>query len=363
MDGIEKVYGIAAIRGTTGALRGHPGGRRPDALQEVLFSTWPWARTPSWLRLARRAASQNPIRRPSWAASAAAQGRMDVRPGRAAPGGDRDGESFNEMLTERTRAEETLAQEKERAEVTLASIGDAVITTDEQGMVTYLNPVAEQLTGWPTVQAHGLPLFSIIKLVDGATGKPLQPTLEQALVSGYLVSVDDNTLLVNRHGQKYAVADCAAPIRDRQARLIGTVLVFRDISKAQELSRKLFWQASHDALTGLFNRAEFEKRLSQAMESAKQSSLQHALLYLDLDQFKIVNDTCAVAGDELLRHLTGFCWSRCGTTTPWPVWAVTNSACCWKTARWTRPCASRTHSGNPSRTSVSPGRGRPSTSA
>ena len=188
---------------------------------------------------------RTPIRRLSWAASAAAQGRMGVR---VPQGGPQEviemGESFNEMLTERARAEETLAQEKERAEVTLASIGDAVITTDEQGKVTYLNPVAEQLTGWPTVQAHGRALFGVIKLVDSATGVPLEKTLEQAIVSGYLVSVGDNTLLVNRHGQKYAVADCAAPIRDRQARLIGTVLVFRDISETQELSRKLFWQAA-----------------------------------------------------------------------------------------------------------------------
>lgn len=312
MDGVEKVYGIAAIRGTDWRLyAGIPVAVILTPLQEVMFHNLALgaaiAVLAAALALYLGGLIRTPIRRLSWAASAAAQGRMGAR---VPQGGPQEvielGESFNEMLTERARAEETLALEKERAEVTLASIGDAVITTDEQGKVTYLNPVAEQLTGWPTVQAHGLPLFSVLKLVDSATGKPLQLSLEQAIVSGYLVSVDDNTLLVNRHGQKYAVADCAAPIRDRQARLIGTVLVFRDISKTQELSRKLFWQASHDAMTGLFNRAEFEKRLSQAMESAKQSSLQHALLYLDLDQFKIVNDTCGhVAGDELLRHLTG----------------------------------------------------------
>jgi diguanylate cyclase (GGDEF)-like protein/PAS domain S-box-containing protein len=311
MDGVEKVYGIAAIRGTDWRLyAGIPVAVVLTSLQEVLLHNLALgaaiAILAAALALYLGGLIRTPIRRLSWAAGAAARGRMDVRVPQSGPLEVAElGASFNEMLTERARAEEILAGEKERAEVTLASIGDAVITTDEQGKVTYLNPVAEQLTGWPMAQAHGQPLFSVLKLVDSATGQPLQQTLEQAIVSGYLVSLDDNALLLNRHGREYAVADCAAPIRDRQSRLIGTVLVFRDITKTQELSRKLSWQASHDALTGLFNRAEFEKRLSRAMESAKQSSLQHALLYLDLDQFKIVNDTCGhVAGDELLRHLT-----------------------------------------------------------
>jgi diguanylate cyclase (GGDEF)-like protein/PAS domain S-box-containing protein len=310
MDGVEKVYGIAAIRGTNWHLyAGIPVAVILTPVQQALFHNLMLGAAIAALAAALAfymgGRIRNPIRLLSRAARAAALGRMDVRvPQRGPKEVIEMGARFNEMLAARASAEQALAEEKERAEVTLASIGDAVITTDEQGKVNYLNPVAEQLTGWTALQANGLPLFNVLKLQNSVTGEPIERSLGQAIETGYLVSVADNTVLVNRHGQEFAVADCAAPIRDSQARLIGMVLVFRDISKARDLSNKLSWQASHDALTGLFNRVEFEVQLSQAMDTAKQDSLKHALLYLDLDQFKIVNDTCGhVAGDELLRHL------------------------------------------------------------
>jgi diguanylate cyclase (GGDEF)-like protein/PAS domain S-box-containing protein len=311
MDGVEKLYGIAHVRGTNWSLyAGIPVSAVITPEVEVLTHNLGLGAAivllASVLALYLSGLIRKPIGALSWAASAASQGRMDVRVPQRGPAEVVEvGQRFNQMLAARSQALEALAEEKERAEVTLASIGDAVITTDAHGMVTYLNPVAEQLTGWSSAQAHGLPLFSVLKLVDDATGEPVHRTLEEAIRTGYLVSIDDTTMLINRHGEEYAVADCAAPIRDRDANLLGTVLVFRDISKAQELSRKLSWQASHDALTGLYNRNEFEIRLAHAIQTAKQTALHHALLYLDLDQFKIVNDTCGhVAGDELLRHLT-----------------------------------------------------------
>ena len=310
MDGVEKLYGVAAIHGTRWHLyAGIPAAVVLTPVEDLLLRNLALGAAIAILALGLAlylgGLIRNPIRRLSWAAGAAAEGRMDVRVPQHGPQEVVEmGMRFNEMLEARSRAEQALAEEKERAEVTLSSIGDAVITTDEQGMVTYLNPVAEQLTGWPTIQARGLPLFKIMRLVDTMSGTLVQKTLQQAIEDGYLVSVDDSTTLVNRHGQEYAIADCAAPIRDLQGTLVGTVLVFRDISKARELSHKLSWQATHDALTGLFNRTEFEHRLSHAVEEAKEMTQQHALLYLDLDQFKVVNDTCGhVAGDELLRHL------------------------------------------------------------
>lgn len=242
---------------------------------------------------------RDPIRKLSQISIATAQGLTEFRPLRTGPREVIEvGESINVTV-------QALADEKERVEVTLASIGDAVITTDGEGRVTYLNPVAEQMTGWNLSQAHGLPLFSVAKFIDTISGQPLRKTLEQAIEEGYLVNVNENTVLVNRHGQEFAVADCAAPIRDREGKLVGTVLVFRDITLAQELTRKLSWQATHDVLTGLYNRTEFERRLQESIKSAKRDELQHAMLYLDLDQFKIVNDSCGhAAGDELLKHLT-----------------------------------------------------------
>jgi diguanylate cyclase (GGDEF)-like protein/PAS domain S-box-containing protein len=317
MDGVEKLYGIAAIRGTGWRLYvGIPTAVVLTPLENMLLRNLVLGAAIAILAVAFALylgrLIRTPIRRLSWAARCAAEGRMDVRVPQHGPQEVVEvGARFNEMLAARARAEAALAEEKERAEVTLASIGEAVVTTDDQGRVTYLNPVAERLTGWPAVQARGQPLLSIMRLIDSTSGESPQKALEQAIEMGYLVSVGDNTQLINRQGQEYAVAGCVAPIRDRQGTPVGAVLVFRDISKAHELSRKLSWQATHDALTGLFNRAEFERRLSLAMDTAKQDSLQHALLYLDLDQFKIVNDTCGhLAGDELLRHLTALLLER-----------------------------------------------------
>ena len=311
MDGFEKLYGAAPIRDTTWYLyAGIPVDVLFTPSHELLYRNLALGATALILAMALAlylsGLIRNPIRRLSEIAIASAEERAEFSPPDVGPLEVIEvGQCFKMMLLSREKAVEALAEEKERAEVTLASIGDAVITTDAGGKVTYLNPVAEQLTGWNLSQAHGLPLFNVANFIDTATGQPLQKTLQEAIEEGYLVNVNDNAVLVNRHGQEYAVADCAAPIRDRQGELVGTVLVFRDITKAKELARKLSWQATHDVLTGLYNRTDFERRLAEAIMSAKDDGLQHAMLYFDLDQFKIVNDTCGhAAGDELLRHLT-----------------------------------------------------------
>ncbi|WP_341528330.1 EAL domain-containing protein [Nostoc sp. UHCC 0302] len=212
---------------------------------------------------------------------------------------------------ERKQAQEALFQEKELAQVTLQSIGDAVITTDAQGLVQYLNPIAEKLTGWSQSEAQGLSLSEVFQIVNETTREPVANPLEKALREGHTVGLANHTILIARNGDEFAIDDSAAPIRASNGQIIGAVMVFHDVSHTRSLSRQLSWHASHDALTGLVNRREFEHHLEQAIKDAKMHNEQHALCYLDLDQFKIVNDTCGhLAGDELLRQVTALFQSQ-----------------------------------------------------
>jgi diguanylate cyclase (GGDEF)-like protein/PAS domain S-box-containing protein len=215
-------------------------------------------------------------------------------------------------ITERKKAETAVFQAKERAQVTLQSIGDAVITTDSEGRIDYMNPVAESLTGWENREAQTQLIGNVLTVVDEATREATESPVMRCLREGQMLGLSEHTVLVNRRGQELAIQDSAAPIRDRAGNLIGAVMVFHDVSKERRLHRALHYQASHDALTGLINRREFENRLTAAVENARQDADgRHALLYLDLDQFKLVNDTCGhPAGDQLLKQITGVLQSR-----------------------------------------------------
>jgi len=220
--------------------------------------------------------------------------------------------AFDGMITslqqheiEREESKAILFTEKERAQVTLESIADAVITTDKLGNIEYMNPVAEELTGWSKAEAEGLPSTQVFKIIDGFTREPVPNPVQIVLTQQSQVDLTKDTVLLCRDGTEYAVEDSAAPIRDRDGEIIGVVLVFHDVSDSRQLAIQLSHQAAHDPLTGLFNRREFERRLGLALETLALQPKQHALLYLDLDQFKIVNDTCGhSAGDELLRQIT-----------------------------------------------------------
>ena len=215
-------------------------------------------------------------------------------------------------ITERKRAETAVFQAKERAQVTLQSIGDAVITTDSQGRIDYMNPVAESLTGWENREAQNQLIGEVLTVVDESSREPGESPVMRCLREGQVLGLAQHTVLVSRRGQEIAIQDSAAPIRDRAGNLIGAVMVFHDISKERRLHRALHYQASHDALTGLINRREFENRLTAAVDSVREDAdCRHALLYLDLDQFKLVNDTCGhPAGDQLLKQITGVLQSR-----------------------------------------------------
>ncbi|MEM7432278.1 MAG: EAL domain-containing protein [Pseudomonadota bacterium] len=208
-------------------------------------------------------------------------------------------------ITDRKRAETRIFEEKERAQVTLQSIGDGVITTDADGNVDYINPVAQDLTGYDMRNARGRPIGDIITIINEHTRATVENPVTRCLREGRVITLEDNSILINSKSEEIPIQDSAAPIRDRIGNVIGSVMVFHDVSKETRLFRQLSYQASHDSLTDLINRREFENRLVTALDQLRGNPDRlHALLYLDIDQFKVVNDTFGhAAGDALLKQL------------------------------------------------------------
>lgn len=207
-------------------------------------------------------------------------------------------------VTERKLFEDALFKEKESAQITLQSIGDGVITTDSNCRIEYLNPVAEQLTGWRIEHAQGRLIDEIFRSFHEETCEPLENPLAVAIRRTRAIKSVRPTLLIRRDGNELYIESCASPIRDHKGAVSGGVLVFHDVSESRELNRKLSYHASHDILTGLVNRREFEARLERALKSARAREASYALCHIDLDQFKIINDNCGhSAGDALLGQV------------------------------------------------------------
>ncbi|WP_375183996.1 EAL domain-containing protein [Aquabacterium sp.] len=212
----------------------------------------------------------------------------------------------NYDITERKRMERELAEKHELLRVTLLSIGDAVITTDAQGRVQWLNPVAERMTAWSTESARGLPLAQVFEIVDEHTRLPAPCPVTRCLGERDVIAPCQHTLLLSRDGSEYGIEESAAPIRDDDdGTVLGVVLVFHDVTEQRRMGREMRFRATHDELTGLINRGEFERRLAHTLEKAHADHTRHAMMYIDLDQFKLVNDACGHAmGDQLLCQVT-----------------------------------------------------------
>ena len=202
--------------------------------------------------------------------------------------------------------EEALFEEKERAQVTLDSIGDAVLTTDLGGRVTYLNLVAEAMTGWSRDEALGRPLSEVFRIIDGATRRAAPNPAQHAIEENRTVGLAADSVLIRRDGSESAIEDSAAPIHNRDGRVSGAVIVFHDVSESRAMVRKMAHLAHHDFLTGLPNRVLLTERLAQAIGLARRRCRQVALLFLDLDYFKHINDSLGHAvGDQLLQSVAG----------------------------------------------------------
>ncbi|MGI9321191.1 MAG: diguanylate cyclase domain-containing protein, partial [Thiogranum sp.] len=169
-----------------------------------------------------------------------------------------------------------------------------------------MNPVSETVTAWSHEEAQGYPLTEILPLIDETTRHRIESPADISLRSGKGATHTEQCVLINRNGQEFNIENSAAPIFDRDSNIIGTVLVFHDVTRERRMAHQMTWQATHDNLTGLANRNEFSDRLANLLASMRGNSRQaHALLYLDLDQFKVVNDTCGhIAGDQMLKQLS-----------------------------------------------------------
>jgi diguanylate cyclase (GGDEF)-like protein/PAS domain S-box-containing protein len=206
---------------------------------------------------------------------------------------------------------EALRREQERAIATLAAIGDGVIRTDSQGRIDYLNPAAEELTGWSIERARGRQAADVFRLIDEVTREPLPDPVTRCIGECRIIHSTEHALLLGAGDREYSVHDSAAPIHDPAGRPLGVVLVFKDVTELRGMEREMVYLASHDSLTGLINRREFEARLARAIVSARLEQREHALLYLDLDEFKVVNDTCGhLVGDDMLKQVTALLRSR-----------------------------------------------------
>ncbi len=206
---------------------------------------------------------------------------------------------------EHIKQNELLSREKMQAEITLQSIGEGVISTDQFGHIVYMNPVAEIYTGRNADDIKGKHLSLVLNLVDEATHVKLANPIEQCIENNTIINNTDNSILVRRDGLEYAIDYSATPIKNGKDAITGSVMIFRDVTEKRSMEKNLSWQAKHDPLTGLINRREFDERLNKIILNPDKSNREHAICYIDLDRFKLVNDSCGhQAGDELLKKIS-----------------------------------------------------------
>jgi diguanylate cyclase (GGDEF)-like protein/PAS domain S-box-containing protein len=254
-----------------------------------------------------------PVRRLTDAVDAIKNGHLDQRLVEAASGElGRLEQGINAMTValqqskqqERKLAEDLLYQERSRARVTLEAIGEGVLSTDARGTVVYMNPAAERYTGWSAEDALGMALNDILVICDEEAAEPKPYPIGACLDHGNTLREDHYRYLLKRNGERVPIRDTAAPIRDQDGSIAGAVIVLHDVTELQHTTTRIAYLASHDPLTGLLNRSEFETQLETLLHSAAADSTEHALCFVDLDHFKDINDTWGhQAGDEVLREV------------------------------------------------------------
>ena len=213
--------------------------------------------------------------------------------------------AFVRDITARKNMEEALFVEKERAQVTLNSIGDAVACTDISGNITFLNLVAEKMTGWSHKEAEGRPMADVLEILDATSRKANSNRMGQAIDENRIVHLPSNSILVRQDGLEIPIEDSVAPIHDRKGQATGAVIVFRDVSAARAMALQLAHSAEHDVLTGLPNRALLNDRVNQSIILASRHMKKVGVLFLDLDGFKHINDSLGhLTGDKLLQSIT-----------------------------------------------------------
>lgn len=208
-------------------------------------------------------------------------------------------------ITQRKKAEQILFEEKNKFQVTLESIMDGVVTVDKLQRISYINPDAVRLSGYSKEEAVGKPVSEIIRILNPSSKNKPDNIVQTCLQHGRVITFNDNMFLYHKDGYVTTIKQVVAPMFDHNKEVIGAVVVLHDVSESHQLAQKLSYQASHDSLTGLINRREFEIRLEQFIDRTRTDRSQHVMLYIDMDNFKIINDTCGhVAGDQLLRQIS-----------------------------------------------------------
>lgn len=202
-------------------------------------------------------------------------------------------------------AQMALADMQSRAQVTLASIGDGVITTNAEGLIVYLNPVAEILTGWSSDDAKNLPLRHIFDTYHEYSKAPIINPIDRCLRQKRTIESNSNILLRNRHDNELLIELSASPIRDKENNIVGAVMVFRDNTESRKMEQQLSFHASHDYLTGLHNREMLDKDIVNILSEVQNTNSKHTLCHLNLNHFKLINDSCGhAAGDQLLQDVS-----------------------------------------------------------
>jgi diguanylate cyclase (GGDEF)-like protein/PAS domain S-box-containing protein len=202
----------------------------------------------------------------------------------------------------RKAREVAVFDDNERSRVTLASIGDAVLSTDSSWLVTFINPIAEKLLGWTCAQAVGRHVSEVFQVLDGITRERIEPQMEIAIQKGRTIILPSNCVLVRRDGQELHIEDSAAPIHDLSGEFAGMVVVFHDVSESRAITQKMSHLAEHDELTSLPNRALLNDRLEHGITLARRHGRQMAVLFIDLDHFKHINDSLGhLIGDQILK--------------------------------------------------------------